>query len=131
MTAVGADAEPFFEPLPEPEPVEDRPPFYPQLPWQPPINVVPVIVPLGGAGPDPRHGGVPARHGRLPSGAHQAAAASAGELWELPPVPEGAEFGWFGYAPMTGAHRSQVTITPDTKRESTGQAESKETSDGD
>ena len=46
MTAVGADAEPFFEPLPEPEPVEDRPPFYPQLPWQPPINVVPVIVPL-------------------------------------------------------------------------------------
>ena len=62
---------------------------------------------------------------------HQAAAASAGELWELPPVPEGAEFGWFGYAPMTGAYRSQVSITPDTKRESPGQAESKETSDGD
>jgi hypothetical protein len=29
---------------------------------------------------------------------HAAAAASAGPLWELPTPPEGAEYGWFGYA---------------------------------
>jgi hypothetical protein len=29
---------------------------------------------------------------------HEAAAASAGPLWELPTPPDGAEYGWFGYA---------------------------------
>jgi hypothetical protein len=29
---------------------------------------------------------------------HEAAAASAGPRWELPTPPDGAEYGWFGYA---------------------------------
>lgn len=37
-------AEPFFEPLPQPPGAEDQPPVYVQLPWQPPVNVVPVSV---------------------------------------------------------------------------------------
>ena len=38
-------AEPFFEPLPEPETLVE-PRVYPQIPWQPPQNVVPVIAPV-------------------------------------------------------------------------------------
>ena len=37
-------AEPFFEPLPEPQRAEDQPPVYVQMLWQPPVNVVPVSV---------------------------------------------------------------------------------------
>lgn len=37
-------AEPFFEPLPAPQQAADQPPVYVQLPWQPPLNVVPVSV---------------------------------------------------------------------------------------
>jgi hypothetical protein len=39
-------AKPFFEPLPEPETLVE-PWVYPQVPWQPPQNVVPVIAPVG------------------------------------------------------------------------------------
>ena len=200
-------AEPFFEPLPPSPASEDQPQVYVQLPWQPPVNVVPVSVagtvelgrsadtvvamtslevyPAGvaftvqtwqrpgtelvdnhwgwtnalrvgvlledgtkiGAAPHegppedlnsvpetPRIAGLSGVgggiHGSmqhwlypLPAGerwtfvtewlargipetrtafdarpVHQAAAASAGPLWELPTPPEGAEYGWFGYA---------------------------------
>jgi hypothetical protein len=200
-------AEPFFEPLPEPQRVQDQPRVYVQLPWQPPVNVVPVSVggtvelgrtgdtvvamaalevyPAGVAftvhtwqrpGTEPQDEPHWAPHDRprigilledgtkigasrdeppqdlnsvpevprllelsgtgggihevmqwwlypLPVSAHwsfvlewlargipetrvafdagplhAAAAASAGPLWELPTPPEGAEYGWFGYA---------------------------------
>jgi hypothetical protein len=198
-------AEPFFEPLPEPQ-REDQAPVYVQMPWQPPINVVPVSVgdtvvlarthdtvaalcglevyPTGlaltvhtwqrpgtehrdadhwwhelrigllledgtkiGAVADeglpddinavpatPRLTGLGGSGGGIhqsgqhwlypiPSGnrwtfviewlargipetrvtfdarhVHEAAAASSGELWDLPKPPEGTEYGWFGYA---------------------------------
>jgi len=199
-------AEPFFEPLPPSPAAEDQPPVYVQMPWQPPVNVVPVSVggtvelartddtvvavtglgvyPAGvaftvqtwqrpgselvedqwgwrnalrvgvlledgtkiGAAPDqgpatvdsvpetPRIAGLSGMGGGihasmehwlypLPGGerwtfvvewqargipetrvafdarpVHEAAAASAGPLWELPRPPEGREYGWFGYA---------------------------------
>ena len=205
-TPNSAGAEPFFEPLPERQRVEDHRPVYVQMPWQPPVNVVPVSVggtvvlgrtddtvvamaglevypagmaftvqtwqrpgtelvedewawrnavrigvlledgtKIGAAREDlpenlnivpetPRiaqlggiQGGI---HDRLqhwlyplPRGerwtfvvewlargipetrtafdarpVHEGAAASAGPLWELPTPPEGAEYGWFGYA---------------------------------
>ena len=236
-------AGPFFEPLPEPEPVEERPRFYVQLPWQPPINVVPVIVPLslelartddtvvrlhgmdvypqgvtyevrvwlrpgteprsdpmgydpwgesprlgwllddgtkvGARAPDPgvdesqtddsfhltgvggesgdlrsaqrhwlyplppgdrwvavlewRARGIPETRVEVDvTAVHEAAAASAGELWELPPVPEGAESGWFGYAPMTGGvYGSRLTFEPDAERIPGADDADHGTSDGD
>jgi hypothetical protein len=200
-------AEPFFEPLPPSPTAADQPPVYVQMPWQPPVNVVPVSV--GGTvelartddtvvalssleayrtglaftvqtwqrpgtelvedewawrnaarlgvlledgtkigaeahqGPPedltsvpetPRIAGLSGMGGGihasrqhwlypLPAGerwtfvvewlargipetrtafdarpVHDAAGASAGPLWELPTPPEGAEYGWFGYA---------------------------------
>lgn len=48
---------------------------------------------------------------------HEAAAASAGELWQLPPLPEG-EHGWFAYAPVSGAvYSPQVATDPDSPSE--------------
>lgn len=199
-------AEPFFEPLPEPQRVEDQGPVYVQMPWQPPVNVVPVsvggtvelartddtvvaltsleayrtglaftvqtwqrpgteladdewawrnavrlgvlledgtkigatpedlpadlnaapetprIARLGGTGggihssiqhwlyPFPTGErwifvvawparGIPETRVALDARpVHEAAAASTGELWELPKPPEGREYGWFGYA---------------------------------
>jgi len=199
-------AEPFFEPLPEPQRAEDQPPVYVQMLWQPPVNVVPVSVggtvelartddtvvaltgleayraglaftvhtwqrpgtellddqwgwrsalrigvlledgtKIGAAREDlpadlntvpetPRIAGLSGTaggiHGSmqhwlypLPAGerwtfvvewlarglpetrtafdprpVHKAAAASTGELWELPKPPQGTEYGWFGYA---------------------------------
>ncbi|HEY7718165.1 MAG TPA: hypothetical protein VH915_05355 [Pedococcus sp.] len=219
--------EPFFEPLPEPEPVVERPKTYPQFAWQPPLNVVPVSVPVSvelartddtvvrlhgfdvypqgvtydvrvwlrpGSEPSsepstwdpwgesPRVGWlledgtkvgaeVPGHGGDEPNGdapfhiagvggeagdlraayghwlhplppagrwtavtewrsrgipetrvevdarpIREAAAAAdaAGPLWDLPPVPEDAEFGWYAYAPMTGgAYGSRLTLSQD------------------
>ena len=199
-------AEPFFEPLPESPRVEDQPRVYVQMPWQPPVNIVPVSVggtvvlartddtvvaitglevypaglaftvhtwqrpgteldddqwvwgnalrlgvlledgmKIGAAAREdppenlntlpetPRIAGLSGMgggiHGSmqhwlypLPAGerwtlvvewlargipesrvsfdarpVHEAVAASAGPLWELPTPPEGAEYGWFGY----------------------------------
>jgi hypothetical protein len=39
-------AEPFFDPLPAPEPLTEQPRVYPQLPWDRPLNVVPIPVPV-------------------------------------------------------------------------------------
>ena len=198
--------QPFFEPLPPSPAAEDQPPVYVQMPWQPPINVVPVsvgstvvlartddtvvaltsleayrtglaftvqtwqrpgteivddewawrnavrlgvlledgtkigstpedlpadlnavpetprIARLGGTGGGV-HGSIQHWLYPLPTGerwafvvewlargipetrvsfdarpVHDAAAASAGPLWELPTPPEGREYGWFGYA---------------------------------
>ncbi len=33
---------------------------------------------------------------------HAAAAAAADPLWEMPPVPDDQEYGWFAYAPFSG-----------------------------
>jgi hypothetical protein len=219
--------EPFFEPLPAPEPVVERPRTYPQFAWQPPLTVVPVPVPvsvelartddtvvrlhgfdvypsgvaydvrvwlrpgterpwepgnydpwgesprvgwlledgtrIGARAPSPHvdetqddepfhitgvggeSGDLRAAYGHwlypVPPGDRwvavaewrsrgipetrvevdarpireaAAAADAAGPLWDLPPVPEDAEFGWYAYAPMTGgAYGSRLTLSQD------------------
>lgn len=39
-------SEPFFEPFPPQHPVEDEPQVIPAIPWEPPRNVTPAVVPL-------------------------------------------------------------------------------------
>lgn len=49
-----------------------------------------------------------------------AAAQSPGELWEIPPMPEGAEVGWFAYAPMSGSTYQPMRSEPSPPEEEPG-----------